>query len=94
MTQTTEQPNIDALAKRVSELGLEMPAVFFLEMHKPFASLFYHTSLFFEPLAAPLFGTERYTQVKDFLSNRDNIEQLISSIETYSIAKKQQKKEK
>ncbi len=61
-------PEIDLLldhaAARISQLGLEMPVMLFLELHLPLVSLFQTLGLLFEPAAAALFGAERIHKIR------------------------------
>ena len=75
---------IEKLAKRIVDLGLQTPAIIFLELHKPISTIFYQSSIFFQPIAAPLFGMERYSNIQSIISNRENIDKLIALIETMS----------
>ena len=75
---------IDKLAKVAHDRGLNAPAIFFLELHKPLASLLHTASVFFAPMASPLFGSDRILSLQHILADRRNIEKLISKIETYS----------
>ncbi|MCC6933314.1 MAG: hypothetical protein IT292_08685 [Deltaproteobacteria bacterium] len=76
-----EKKLIEGLARRIRELGLRLPALIFLEVHRPLSNLFYNTSIFFEPIAAPFFGLERYTNIKTVLAKRANIERLIALLD-------------
>ena len=78
---------IDNFAKRIVALGLQTPATIFLELHKPITSIFYHSSVFFQPLIAPLFGLERYSKIQSIISSRENIDKLIQQIEILSQSK-------
>ena len=78
---------IEHFARRIVRFGLETPATIFLELHKPISSLFYHSSVFFQPLAAPLFGLERYSNIQKIISSTENIDKLITLIEAISTEK-------
>lgn len=82
----------DALVARVAERivssGLEVPAVFFLELHRPFGTIFYHGALLLTPLAAPLFGIERMQHLQTLLADRQSIDRLLEAIEDYTVAKR------
>ena len=78
---------IEKLAKRIVDLGLQTPATIFLELHKPITTIFYQSSIFFQPIAAPLFGMERYSNLQSIISNRENNDKLIAFIEELSSTK-------
>ena len=52
------QSAIDAAARRVAKMRLEVPAVFFLEMNKPLVTLYHTGALFLSPFASALFGAK------------------------------------
>lgn len=72
---------IEALAKRVVEMGLSLPAVLFLEMHKPLTFLASQAMTFVSPVFAAFFGFQRMNEVAAFLQERENIEALVDRIE-------------
>ena len=72
---------IDDLARRVVDRRLEMPAVLFLEMHKPVTFLASQSLLMAGPLLAPLFGIEGMRRYSQLLATRENVELLIRRIE-------------
>ena len=77
--------SIEKIAKKIVSLGLETPALFFLELHKPLYGVFYNLGLVAAPIATPLFGAERVHSLQDLLSDQKNVEALIKKIETYSL---------
>ena len=79
---------IEHFARRIVDLGLQTPAIIFLELHKPITTIFYQSSIFFQPIIAPFFGTERYSNLQSIISNRDNIDKLIKLIEKMATEKK------
>jgi len=76
------------LAERIVRSGLKVPAVFFLELHKPLSNLLYHATLALTPALSPLFGLQRLQNCSVFLANPANIENLIVAIETRSQQRK------
>lgn len=93
-TQSTDysrlEAHLDRLARKVVQLRLESPVQFFLEAHLPFVTIFQTAGLLLEPIATPLFGTERILTFRMLFSDRKNIEELIRRIEIYSIAKRKE----
>ena len=73
-------PGIERIAARIRELGLEVPATIFLELHLPVASLLHTSVLFAQPMVTPLFGFERVQGLVELFSDRKNIEQLIERL--------------
>jgi hypothetical protein len=85
------EERLNKIAQKVVELRLESPVNFFLEIHIPITTLLHTTTLMFQPMASPLFGTERISTLEQILADKKNISRLIELIETYSIAKKAKK---
>lgn len=71
---------IEQLASAVQARRMTVPAILFLESHKPLTSLFHTAAVMSLPLLLPLFGA-RARELPAFLQSRDNVERLISRIE-------------
>jgi len=78
---------IEKVAKKIVEIGMEMPAVLFLEAHKPVTFFVSQFFIFLAPIVAPIFGG-RTEEVAKFFEERDNVEKLIRRIEEKSEEKK------
>lgn len=76
-----EREVIERMAKRIVKYGLEVPAVLFLELHKPLANLIGHSLLFAFPFLAPFFGASALQEAGAILSTPDGIEALVRRIE-------------
>ena len=72
---------IDELARKVVDRRLEMPAILFLEMHKPVTFVASQSILVVSPLLAPLFGRESIEGYSHLFSTQENVELLIRRIE-------------
>lgn len=72
---------INSLAKKAVDRRLETVAVLFLEMHKPLSFLASQTALVAMPMLGPLMGAQSIADLSKLLSNRENIDLLISRIE-------------
>jgi hypothetical protein len=73
---------MDAVAAAVAQRGLQVPAVFALEVHKPLGFVASQTLLVFGPLFfAPLLGIERTQRLARLLAEPGAIEELIRRIE-------------
>lgn len=83
---TDEQKNevIESLAKKIAGRRLEMPAVLFLDMHKPLSFIASQSLLVAMPFLAPVFGAQSISDLSKLLAERDNIETLIRRIEEMS----------
>lgn len=71
---------IEKVAKKIVDIGMEMPAVLFLEAHKPVTFFINQFFIFIAPIVAPLFGG-RTEEVGKFFEDKDNVEKLIRRIE-------------
>ncbi len=78
---------VDRIATRLTELGLDLPAKFFLEAHIPIFSLVHNAGIFLEPFALPLFGADRIEIFREFFSNRENAEALLARLEERTVKK-------
>lgn len=82
--EASVQSATQCLAEKIVAQRLELPALLALEMHLPMTSIFHTTSLFFEPMLAPLFGAERFRQLSRLLSERENVRELMERIRALS----------
>jgi len=71
-------------------LGLEIPAIMFLEVNKPLSSITSQTALLVVAPILELFGIRGYKYSKLF-SKMDNVERLIQEVER--LAEKQKQRE-
>lgn len=84
---------IDAIAKRVQQFGLIVPAIFFLEMNKPISYIGGQAMHFFAPIVGVFFET--FEDYAYFFDNRQNVELLIQKLESLAMEEEaQRKKEK
>lgn len=78
---------IEKIARQVTARGMQIPAIIFLEMHKPLAFLAGQGILFSSGFLAPIFGPKNVQQYSRLFESRDNIELLIRRIEAIDVAK-------
>jgi hypothetical protein len=87
---------LDAIAKRVEQFGMLVPAIFFLEMNKPISYISGQAMHFFAPIVGVFFET--FEDYAYFLDERTNVELLIQKLEGLSTeeeeARRQQKEER
>ncbi len=76
-----EKEAIARIAKKIIDRGFVTPAVFFLEMMKPFSLLSSHALVFFGPIITAFVSGDKYYRATELLENSKNIEFLISEIE-------------
>jgi hypothetical protein len=72
---------MDAVALRLSRWGLGAPAVFLLELHRPYSLLASQFAILLQPLLGVVVGDESVSRLAAWLSNEDGINCLISHIE-------------
>lgn len=82
---------LEKAAKVVVERGLEVPAILFLEMHKPLANLIGHAVWVTMPVWALFFGAGTTNELGALLSDPEQIERLIQRIEELSAKKNEGK---
>ncbi len=73
---------VDAIAKKVQQYGMLVPAIFFLEMNKPLSYIGGQAMHFFAPIAGVLFST--FEDYAYFFEDRKNVELLIQRLEQLS----------
>jgi hypothetical protein len=72
---------ISRIAKKIIDRGFVTPAVFFLELMKPFSLLGSHTLVFFGPIITAFMRQDKYYRATELLEDPKNVEFLISEIE-------------
>ncbi|NHZ84259.1 MAG: hypothetical protein GWP19_00060 [Planctomycetia bacterium] len=76
-----EKEVISRIAKKIIDRGFVTPAVFFLELMKPFALLGSHALVFFGPIITAFTRQDKYYRATELLEDPKNVEFLISEIE-------------
>ena len=79
---------IDKLAGQVDKRHMHLPAILFLDMHKPLAFLAGQGILLSSGFLAPVFGPRNVQQYAKLFESRDNIERLIQRIEELTASSK------
>ena len=77
----TNRIALEPIADRIFRSGLSIPAIFFLELHKPMTTLIHTATSIGAPFAEPFFGQQRYRTIMQFFESRETAEQLIQLIE-------------
>ncbi len=83
-TKEAEGRLVERAARWVVEKGLQTPAVFLLEMHKPVAPLGSMMMLGAMPFVGPFVGFNVMERLSLFVEDRANVERLICRIEELS----------
>jgi hypothetical protein len=86
------------LSRKIVDLRMGVPAIFFLEMHKPLNFLGSQVMAFLDPIVTTFFSVNEYKQIQQILEKRDSIEYFIREIENqeseFLAQEKARKKEK
>ena len=82
---------IEKVAAKISQLGLETPAILMLEAHKPLTFFANQGLIFLAPILYPLFGGKTERAAK-FFEKRENVEALIKRIEQKADERHQQER--
>jgi hypothetical protein len=77
----TDEELLDAVARRVTNMRLAVPAVFFLESTKPLSFVGSQGLIFLEPFVQAFLSTEAYSRFARLMEDRRNVEALIRCIE-------------
>jgi len=90
---------LEAVARKVVQMGLSVPAVFFLESTKPLSFIGSQALVFLEPFVKSIFNLASYDRFVALMEDRSNIEKLIQRIEdlddqAQKAEKERRKKEK
>ena len=75
---------LNFLSNEVIKRRFEAPAIFILEMYRPFVTLGHSLSLVAAPILLPIFGAKNFSLAIKALEDRSAIEQLIELIEAKS----------
>ena len=69
------------VASAIVKRGMSTPAIFMLELHKPFATVLSALASFSQPVIDAIVGPHFSRQIHSLLGSRDAIEALIVAIE-------------
>ncbi len=83
---------INAIADRIKQFGFIVPAIFFLEMHKPISFLGGQAMHFFSPIVSVFFET--FEDYAYFFDERENIELLIQRLEALALEEDREEKKR
>ncbi|MFI5385847.1 MAG: hypothetical protein ACHQ50_06970 [Fimbriimonadales bacterium] len=81
LTEEKRDALLDRAAHEIRKRKLEIPAILFLEMHKPLAYVGSHAALAFSPFLVPFVGFDNLDNYSLLLSERANVERLIQRLE-------------
>jgi len=81
---------LEKVARDIAKRRLTAPAIFFLEMGKPFNFLGSQILIGLEPFIRSLFNIRDYRKFALIIERDSNVEQLIRFIEDFDVAKKEE----
>lgn len=81
LTEAETEDIVKKTAAFVKKQGVRTPAVLFLEMHKPLATVVGNAAIVFAPFMMPFLGFDRVDKYSRFFADRTNVERLICEIE-------------
>lgn len=83
MTAEEEDRVIDAIARRIAKHGLETPAIWMIEIHRPLFSLLGQGAIVFSPGLAPFFARGAYDlqKVSKVMRSPGCVDKLVRQIE-------------
>lgn len=84
MVESDAEKLLEKAAQTIVRRGMEVPAILFLEMHKPLANLIGHAVWVTMPVWAIFFGVATTNELGALLSDPERIERLIRRIEELS----------
>lgn len=84
MVESDAEKLLEKAAQTIVRRGMEVPAILFLEMHKPLANLIGHAVWVTMPVWAIFFGVVTTNELGALLSDPERIERLIRRIEELS----------
>ncbi|NOZ87748.1 MAG: hypothetical protein GXP49_16110 [Deltaproteobacteria bacterium] len=76
-----EREIVEAIASRVVDLRMSVPAVVFLEATAPLGFLASQAMLFLKPVLEPFWFAGDYSKLQNMLERREAIQSLVSAIE-------------
>jgi len=79
---------LEEIAQRIRRYGLETPALFFLEMHRPLAGLAGMASFMVTPLFGAFLGLNRVERYASLIGDPDALDDLIARLDAARDAKR------
>ena len=90
----TDDELLDAVARRVVQMRLAVPAVFFLESTKPLSFVGSQALVFLEPFVQAFLTVRHYQQFTRMMEDRRNVEKLIQRVEALDEELRREEKER
>lgn len=81
LTEEEERELTEKAVDQVLKRGLDLPAILFLEAHKPFGNIGSHAMMTFSPFVIPFMGMDQTIGMSRLMATPGAIERLIQRIE-------------
>lgn len=81
LTDAEAEELIAKMAHEIRRRKLEVPAVLFLEMHKPLSYVGSQAAIAFAPFLVPILGFDRVNDYSRLFAKREYVERLLCAIE-------------
>jgi hypothetical protein len=94
LTEEKRVELINRLASEVVERNLTAPAIFLLEMGRPFTFIGSQVMVFLEPIIQSIFNIKIYNHIRLMLEDRKNLDELLLRIEDYDEKFRSEQKER
>jgi hypothetical protein len=82
LDEQEEEALIEKAANEIRKRRLELPAMLFLESHKPLSYIGANASVVFAPFLVPFLGFDAVNNYSRLMSRRDNIDRLLDKLDT------------
>jgi hypothetical protein len=79
--QEQSEQLIEHLTQQISQWGLALPAIVFLQVTRPLSFLASQGLLLCQPLLSSVYDAPRIADYADFLADRTNIDRLVARLE-------------
>jgi len=89
LTDEERDKLVEDLAQKIHRRGLHVPAILFLEMHKPLTYLGSQALILGSGFLAPLFGAKNLQKFSKLFETRANVERLVRRIEELQLLEKE-----
>jgi hypothetical protein len=72
---------LDSAAAKIKRRGMDVPAMLFLEMHKPLSYVSSQLAIVFSPFLVPFLGFDSMNNYSRLMSRRDSVDKLLQRLD-------------
>lgn len=80
LTPEDREKAIEAIVSRIRQYGLQTPAIFFLEMHRPLAGIAGLAAHAISPLFGAFLGMDMADRYVSMIDDRDTLNEIVSRL--------------